>query len=127
MNNDIVDILVIGFDCFKGYFNGFVLVCFVVWVIVCKKYVEDDINCKLMLLGINGKVCDNFMRDIFGREFFKEKGLIDLFFEEEFDFKLLKLRLEWEKCEMEVCSIFKLEFVYYFDVYVCMLVGRFWR
>lgn len=93
MNNDIVDILVIGFDCFKGYFNGFVLVCFVVWVIVCKKYVEDDINCKLMLLGINGKVCDNFMRDIFGREFFKEKGLIDLFFGEEFDFKLLKLRL----------------------------------
>lgn len=92
VNNDIADILAIGSDRFKGYSNGFASVCPVARVIVCKKHAEDDINRKLTSLGINGKARDNFMRDIFGRESSKEKGLIDSLSGEEFDSKLLKLR-----------------------------------
>ena len=118
VNNRIADILAIGSDCFKGYSNGFASVCPVARVIVCKKHAEDDIDQKLTSLDINGKARDNFMRDIFGRESSKEKGLIDSLSEEEFDSKLLKLRPQWEKREMEACSTSKPEFVHYFDVYV---------
>lgn len=57
----------------------------------------------------------------------KEKGLIDSLSGEEFDSKLLKLRPEWEKREMEARSTSKPEFVHYFDVYVCTSAGSPWR
>ena len=118
VNNDVADILAIGSDRFKGYSNGFASVCPVARVIVCKKHAEDDIDRKLTSLGISGKSRDDFMRDIFGRESTKEKGLIDSLSEEEFDSKLLKLRQKWEKREMEARSTSKPEFVHHFDVYV---------
>ena len=118
VNNNIGDILAIRSDRFKVYSNGFASVCPVAWVIVCKKHAEDDVDRKLTSLGINGEARDNFMRDIFGRESTKEKGLIDSLSEVEFDSKLMKPRPKWEKREIEACSTSKPEFVHYFDVYV---------
>lgn len=118
VNKNVGDILAIGSDRFKGYANGFASVCPVARVIVCKKHAEDDIDRKLTSLGINGEARQQFMRDIFGRESTKEKGLIDCLSEEEFDAKRLHLRPTWEKREMEARQTSKPEFVHYFDVYI---------
>ena len=118
VNNNVGDILAIGSDRFKGYANGFASVCPVARVIVCKKHAKDDVDRKLTSLGITGKAREKFMRDIFGRESTKEKGLIDCLSEEEFDSKLLNLRSKWEKREMKARQTSKPEFVRYFDVYI---------
>jgi len=118
VNNNVGDILAIGSDRFKGYANGFALVCPIARVIVCKKHAKDDIDQKLTSLGITGKAREKFIRDIFGRESTKEKGLIDCLSEEEFDSKLLNLRSKWEKHKMKARQTSKPEFVRYFDVYI---------
>lgn len=51
-------------------------------MILCKKHTEDDIDQKLTSLGIIGEASNKFMREIFGRESTKEKGLIDSLSEE---------------------------------------------
>ena len=117
-NRNVGDILAIGSDRFKGYANGFVTVCPVARVIVCKKHAKDDVDRKLSSLGITGEARNKFKKDIFGSEASKEKGLIDSLSAAEFDSKLLLLRPEWEKREMEACQTTNPEFVHYFDVHL---------
>ena len=117
-NRNVGDILAIGSDRFKGYANGFATVCPVARVIVCKKHAEDDVDRKLSSLGITGEARNKSKKDIFGSEASKEKGLIDSLSTAEFDSKLLLLRPEWEKREMEARQTTNPEFVYYFDVHL---------
>ena len=117
-NRNVGDILAIGSDRFKGYANGFATVCPVARVIVCKKHAEDDVDRKLSSLGITGEARNKFKKDIFGSEASKEKGLIDSLSAAEFDSKLLLLRPEWEKREMEARQTTNPEFVHYFDVHL---------
>lgn len=97
VNQNVGDILVIGSDRFKGYANGFASVCPVARVIVCKKHAEDDVDRKLTSLGITGEARNQFMKDIFGSEVTKDRGLIDCLSAEEFDSKLLHLKPKMAK------------------------------
>ena len=118
VNRNVGDILAIGSDLFRGYANGFTTVSPVARVIVCKKHAEDNIDRKLTSLGITGEARHKYMKDIFGSDASKEKGLIDCLSPEEFDAKLLRLRPEWEKREMEACQTSNPEFMHYFDVHL---------
>jgi hypothetical protein len=56
------------------------------------------------------------MKDIFGSETTKEKGLIDCLSATEFDAKVLHLKPEWKMREMEAQNTSEPQFSHYFDI-----------
>ena len=118
MNNGIGDILAIGSDRCQTYANGFAQICPVARIVVCKKHAEDDVCRKLIELGINEKVRNEFMWDIFGNESTKELGLIDSESEDDFEIKLLSLMELWNQRECISRDTTSPEFYNYFKSYV---------
>ena len=64
----------------------------------CKKHVEDDISRKLSDLG-SGAMKDEVLKDIFGDEKNKEKGIVDRMSQDEFLAKVLAVTEKWDVLE----------------------------
>ena len=64
----------------------------------CKKHVEDDISRKLTDLG-NGAMKDEVLKDIFGNDKNKEKGIVDSMSQDEFLAKVIAVTEKWDALE----------------------------
>ena len=67
----------------------------------CKKHVEDDITRKIADLGLTS-IKYELLRDIFGDERKKERGIIDSETTEEFLAKVESVSNKWDKIELDV-------------------------
>ena len=63
-----------------------------------KKHVEDDISRKLTDLG-NGAMKDEVLKDIFGNDNNKEKGIVDSMSQDEFFAKVIVVTDKWDALE----------------------------
>ena len=64
----------------------------------CKKHVEDDISRKLCDLG-SGAMKDEVLKDIFGDDKNKEKGIVDSMSQDEFLAKVIAVTEKWDVLE----------------------------
>ena len=64
----------------------------------CKKHVEDDISRKLSDLG-SGAMKDEVLKDIFGDDKNKEKGIVDSMSQDEFLAKVIAVTEKWDVLE----------------------------
>lgn len=65
---------------------------------LCKKYVEDDIIWKLFDMGLNDMKME-VLKDIFGSDKDKEKGIVDSIDEDEFVVKVSSVVDKWDGIE----------------------------
>ena len=79
----------------------------------CKKHVEDDITRKLANLGLNDMKME-VLKDIFGSEKEREKGIVDSISEDEFVAKVLSVADKWERLEKGIHPGKEPQFVQYF-------------
>ena len=102
---EIADILYVGSDREVAVRNGFnPFFPLVTWV-SCFKHVEDDIKRKLISLRVKDPDQREFLRDIFGDDKSKERGLVDVSSSVEFDGELESLQSVWEEREKTARSL----------------------
>lgn len=109
------DVLFIGSDRDAAIDKGFKQPFPIATLLACKTHVEDNIKTKLRDLEINGKAKREFLKDIFGDEKEKEKGLVDCLSTSEFDEKLQALREVWNKRERSARKTKEPSFSTYFS------------
>ncbi|XP_031553337.1 uncharacterized protein LOC116290448 [Actinia tenebrosa] len=83
----------------------------------CKKHVVDDITRKVNELGLN-KACNEILKDIFGCERNKEKGIVDTTSDDEFLAKAMSVTDKWDGMEIEKKKTDSPEFSHYFRTYI---------
>lgn len=98
-DNELTYVRAIGSDRDAAVDKGLKSVFSSAQFVACKKHVEDNIKSKLTTLGITGRAKNDFIRDIFGNDSEKHRGLIDSISPEDFDSKLFDLRNTWRERE----------------------------
>jgi hypothetical protein len=83
------DVLFVGGDQDKAQ-QGFIKPLKHCTFLPCKKHVEDNISQKLMSLGLS-EIKNEVMKDIFGNEKNKEKGIVDSTSDDEFLAKVISV------------------------------------
>ena len=100
-NPKLVSLLAIGSDrdraIKKGLSSQFPSAVFV----ACKKHFEDDLQCKLSELSINGRARKEFMAHICGSGATQQRGLLDRESKMEFEKDLAEFKPIWDTCECE--------------------------
>ena len=79
----------------------------------CKKHVEDDISRKLADLGLNDMKME-VLKDIFGSEKEREKGIVDSISDDEFVAKVISVADKWERLEKGIHPAKEPQFAQYF-------------
>ena len=83
----------------------------------CKKHVQDDILRKLSDLG-NGTMKDEVLKDIFGSDRNKEKGIVDCSSQDEFLAKVIAASDKWDDLERSIHPGKEPEFSAYFRAHI---------
>ena len=120
VNDDVKNLLFLGSDRDKAMINGMSKHFLFARNVFCTKHVKDDIKRKFAddLSYIPSSVRNEILKDIFGSENTKERGLMDCESEVEFDGKVYHLYQKWDCLEEQYLKGEDVRFSRYFRTYI---------